>query len=133
MDPIATLAASTVAVLAPYLAKAGEEIAKETGKVAVNKIGVLYEAIRNRFKNKPTAEEALADLETQPNDKDAQAALRHQLKKQMKVDPILTDRLQKLINEIGQDEKAMSFLVQVYGGEVKNIIQISEVDKLIIK
>ncbi len=54
MDPIASLAASVVAVLSPYLAKAGEEFAKEAGKAAANKFGALYQFLKTSFKrNRP--------------------------------------------------------------------------------
>lgn len=82
----ATLAASVVTVLAPYLAKAGEEFAKEVGKTAGGKIGALYQAIKSRFQHHPAASEALIDLEQAPGDEDAQAALRQQLKKILATD-----------------------------------------------
>jgi hypothetical protein len=134
MDPISSLAATAVAALAPYLAKAAEKFAEETGKAAADKIGVLYQALKTRFENKPAAGEALADLEANPNDDDSKAALRRQLTKQMEADPAFKDTVQKLLDDIDKDEKSMSFLVQVYGGHVKNITQIAgKVEKLTIK
>jgi hypothetical protein len=127
---ISTLAASVVAVLAPYLAKAGEEFAKEVGKAAVSKISTLYQAIKDRFQRHTAASESLADLETAPNDQDAQAALRQQLKKQLADDPAFADTLYQLIDQIGQDKQAAAFLTQVYGGEVGQILNIDKVDKL---
>jgi hypothetical protein len=123
MDPIASLAATAVAVLAPYLAEAGKEFAKEAGKKAASKIGALHQTLKTRFKNKPAAKEALADLKANPDNPDAQAALRRQLTKQLNSDPTLKDTLRKLLDDIDQDEKSMSFLVQVYGGTVKAINQ----------
>src|SRR5687768_9415265 len=104
MDPIASLSASAVAVLAPYLAKAGEEFAKVTGKAAAGKIDELYQALKARFNNKPIAKEALADFEAKPEDEDVQAALRLQLKKQMSSDSALVDLLKQLMGEIEQDK-----------------------------
>jgi hypothetical protein len=133
MDPIATLAASAVAALTPYLAKAGEEFAKEAGKAAVAKFSALYQVLKDRFKNKPTAKEALVDLETNPNDEDAQAALRLQLKKQLTADPSFVEALQKLVNDIKEDKETFSFLTQVYGGKVGDIFNIGKVGTLNIK
>src|SRR6185295_10126223 len=121
MDPITSLAATAVAALAPYLAKAGEKFAEETGKAMADKIGILYQALKTRFVDKPAAQEALADLEANPSNEDAKGALRLQLTKQIKADPTFKDTLGELLNDIDKDEKSMSFLVQVYGGKVKNI------------
>jgi hypothetical protein len=134
MDPttVGTLASGIVAILAPYLAKAGEEFAKETGKTASSKIGALYQAIKARFRSHPAAAEALADLEETPDDEDVQAALRLQLKKQMEADQAFTDALRQLLEEIRQDEQAATFLTQVYGGEVGKIINIGQAGEVLI-
>jgi hypothetical protein len=130
MDPNIPLAASAVAVLAPYLAKAGDEFGKETGKAIASKIGALYQALKTRFENKPTAREALADLEANPGNEDAKAALRLQLRKQMNADPTLVDTLRQLLGEIDQDQGSISFLTQVYGGQVTSIGQIGTTSRL---
>jgi hypothetical protein len=132
MDPI-SLAATAVAALAPYLAKASEKFAEETGKAVADKIGALYQVLKTRFEDKPAAKETLTDLEANPSDEDSKAALRRQLTKQMTSDPAFAEDLRKLLNDIDKDEKAMSFLVQVYGGKVKNIAQIGKVDKFVMK
>ena len=130
MDPITSLAASAVAALAPYLAEVGKEFAKETGKAAASKIGVLYQALKTRLKKKPTVKEALADLEANPSNEDAKAALRLQLTKQMNADPTFRDTLRKLLDEIKQDKDSISFLTQVYGGEVGQIINAYHINEI---
>ncbi len=134
MDPTAlgTLAASIVAVLSPYLTKAGEEFAKEAGKAAGSKIGALYQAIKARLQHHPTANEALAELEKAPDDEDTRAALRVQLKKVMAADPAFADGLQKLVDDIGHDQPSATFLTQVYGGEVGKIINIGQAGEVLI-
>lgn len=122
MDPVTSLAATAVAVIAPYLARVGEGFAEETGRAAAAKIGPLYKALKARFQNKPAAQEALEDLESNPMDEDAQTALNLQLKKQMKADSELAETVRKLLEEIDQDKETTSFLTQVYGGEVGQII-----------
>ena len=47
---ISTIAATAIAVLSPYLTKAGEEIAKKSSDVAWKKAGELHQAIKARFK-----------------------------------------------------------------------------------
>ena len=122
MDPITSLAASAVAILAPYLVEAGHEFAKETGKAAGGKIGALYTALKNRFKRKSSGKEALSELEAHPDNEDARAALRLQLTKQLMADKTFADSLRKILAEIDQDKASQSFLTQVYGGEVGQII-----------
>lgn len=135
MDPttIGALASGVVAVLAPYLAKAGEEFAKEVGKAASSKMGDLYQAVKARLHGHPAAAEALTDLEATPDDEDAQAALRLQLKKQMEADRAFADTLRRLLEEIGRDEQMATFLTQVYGGEVGKIINIGQAGEVLIE
>jgi hypothetical protein len=134
MDPkvISALASSIVTVLVPYLAKAGAELAKEIGKMSIEKIGTLYQAIKAHFQSHPAADEALTDMEATPDDEDTQAALRLQLKKQMEADPVFADMLHQLVEEIGQDEQAAAFLSQVYDSKVGILSQVygSEVGKI---
>jgi len=130
MDPIASLATSAIAIISPYLAKAGEEIAEEVGKVAANKIGMLYNALRTNFKNSPPASGALSYLEANPNDKDAQGALRIQLAEQMKTDQSFADTIRKIIDEIDQDKELQTFITKVYGGEVGQIINANHIDSI---
>lgn len=129
MDSIASLAASVIAVLAPYLVNAGQEFAKEGGKAAVGKIDSLYQSIKKRFQRKPTAKESLADLEADPKNQDAQASFRLQLTKQMKEDPRFAEDLQKLVAEIRHDPASISFLTQVYG-KVENLVNADSIGTL---
>lgn len=130
MDPSGSLAASVVAVLSPYLAKAGEEFAKVAGAAAANKFGALYQFLKTRFKKKPAAKEALVDLEANPENEDAKAALRRQLTKQMDADNTFIETLQKLLDEIDQDKESHTFLTQVYGGEVDQIINAHHIETI---
>jgi hypothetical protein len=135
MDPatISALASGAVAALAPYLAKAGEAFAKGIGETASGKIGVLYQTLKNRFRSHPAADESLANLEATPDDEGTRAALRHQLEKEMRADPDLADTLRQLLEEIGQDKKAATFLTQVYGGKVDKIINIDQAEDVHIE
>jgi hypothetical protein len=134
MDPvlIGSLASGVVSVLVPYLAKAGEEFSKEMGKTLGHKIGDIYTAVVKRFQSKPAAAEALADLKATPDDKDAQAAVRLQLKKQMQADLAFADELRQLLGQVEQDEQGASFLTQVYGGQVGKVINIGQADEVTI-
>lgn len=125
---IGALASAVVSILAPYLAKAGEEFAKEVGKSASEKMGAVYEMVKTRFKRRPAAAEALADFEASPEDNDTQAALRLQLKKEMDNDPEFGDELRDQVDKVSHDEQAATFLTQVYGGEVGEIFNIDKLE-----
>ncbi len=92
MDPVSALATTVIGLLTPHLAKTGEAIAKSIGQD-------LSAALRARFKSKPAAQEALDDLEEAPNDADAQAAARLQLKKLLTEDPVFAAQLEKMVQE----------------------------------
>jgi hypothetical protein len=123
---ISAIATAVVAALVPYLSKAGEELAKEAGKSAAERLNSLYESLRKRLQKPSPAAAALDDLAETPQDKDAQAALRLQLRKQMQDDPSLAEALQTHLENIRQDEQTTTFLTQVYGGEVGKIINIGQ-------
>jgi hypothetical protein len=124
MDTIPALAATTVATLAPYLTEAGKEFAKTIGKSAVDKIGVLYQALTNHFRNNNSGQKALADLRSQPEKADVRSILQDELTEQMNSDPTFKNILRKLLDAIDQDDEAMAFLRQIYGSQVKSVSQI---------
>ncbi len=97
MDPT-TLAATAVTLLSPYLAEAGKTAAKKIGESVGDAVPKLYQAIKSRFAKKPTAAEALADLEKTPTDEDLQAAVRVQLKKVLAEDTPFAEQLQRLLD-----------------------------------
>ena len=69
----------------PYLLKAGEKAAEETGKKAVDQSlewgKSLWTKLKLKVEAKPEALEAAQDIAQSPDDQDAQAAFRRQLKK----------------------------------------------------
>ncbi len=95
MSVEATMAASAVAAVVPYLVEAGKEGAKTLGKEAaagaVRVLGWL------RAKLTSGGQEALAKLERTPDDADRQAALRVALKDLLADDQGLRDELSKLL------------------------------------
>jgi hypothetical protein len=99
MDPaaIAALAASASALLAPYLAKAGEALAEKVGETLPENVGKLWDAVRARFKGKPAAEEAANDLAARPDDKKRQAAFEVQMEKALAADPEFAAQVEALL------------------------------------
>jgi Glu-tRNA(Gln) amidotransferase subunit E-like FAD-binding protein len=86
MDPV-TLATTVLAVLTPYLAKAGEKLANNVIDSLPEHAGKLWSALANKFKGKPAAEEAMTDLAKKPEDEDNKAAVRKQIKKAAEEEP----------------------------------------------
>jgi len=103
---VQTLAKEVVTFLAPflpYLVKVGEEAAKEAGKkfgeAAWEQAKALWGKLRPKVEAKPAAQEAVQDAAAAPDDPDAQAALRLQLKKLLAEDQALAEKVAALLRE----------------------------------
>jgi hypothetical protein len=119
MDPatISAIAAAAVGFLSPYLAKAGEAVARKVGED-------VYGAIKTSFEGKTVAQEALSDLEKSPNDTDLQAALRVQLRKLLAEDESFAAQLQGMLQEAGETEAGATIIQQVAGDDAKQFGQV---------
>jgi len=106
MDP--QLPAQLVQFLAPYLSYlvkglklAGQEAAKKLGEKASEQgfdhAKALWEKLRPKVEAKPAALEAVQDAAEHPDDEDALAALRLQLKKLLAEDDSLAQELARLV------------------------------------
>jgi hypothetical protein len=94
------LAQELVAFLAPFLpyltrlgTKAAEEAGKHLGEEAWTTARHVWDALWPTVETKPGPREAVADAAADPDDSDAQAALRHQLKKLLTEEPALAAAL----------------------------------------
>lgn len=97
MDPV-TLAGSAVALVAPYLAEGGKELAKKVGGAAGGRIVKPYDKVKAKLTG--GGAEALADFEKRPEDANNRAALRVQLRKALESDPAFRAELAALVEEI---------------------------------
>ena len=102
MEPISVLAASAVAVITPYLVEAGKAVAKKAGEATWARAEELYSLIKAKFSGHPVAEEALADLEKDPQDEDNQAVLRKQLRKLLETDQAFLEGVRGKVEAIHQ-------------------------------
>ncbi len=89
----------------PYLVKLGEKTVEETapkliGQAAWDKAKDLWEKIRPKVEAKAAGQEAIQNVVAMPDDVDAQAALRVQLKKLLLEDPALLEELQPMAKEV---------------------------------
>jgi len=124
MEP-QTLAQQAVAFLTPflpYLLKAGEKAAEEVGKklgeAAWEKAKALWGKLRPNVEAKPAAREAATDVAANPQDGDAQATLRHQLKKLLAEDETLAAEVARLL----ESEVVQRVLVE-QGAQVRGVEQ----------
>jgi hypothetical protein len=96
---IGELAGSAVALVAPYLAEGGKELAKKVGGDVGDRIVKLYDKVKAKLTG-VAAKEALADLEAKPEDERRKAALELQLEKALGANPGFRDEVAKLVGEI---------------------------------
>ena len=89
--------------LLPYLLKAGEKAAEETGKAVAGQSWEWAKSLWTRLKPtveaKPAALEAAHDVAESPEDEDAQAALRNQLKKLLTEDQSLAEEVSRWLDQ----------------------------------
>ena len=96
---IQRIATAAMALLSPYLTKAGEVLAKEAGEELVEKASALHQAIKAKFKGDAYAEQTLARLEEKPKAKGRQAALREVLAEKLEEDPNFAQVVRRLLKE----------------------------------
>src|ERR1044072_1420972 len=105
MDIVA-LAGSVTTVLAPllpYLLKAGEKAAEETGKTVAGQgwewAKSLWTKLKPKVEAKPEALVAAQEVAQSPEDKDLQAVLRVQLKKLLTEDQSLAEEVGRWLEQ----------------------------------
>jgi hypothetical protein len=124
IDPqIASIAATAVTALVPFLKTGATELAKKLGSSAGERLTALYDRVKARLSS--TGREALADLEQAPDHADSQAALRQQLSKQLAADPSLHAVLAELVEALQSRETAWVLQTSTIIGDHDTNIQIS--------
>lgn len=130
MDP-ATLATSTVALIVPYLAKAGEAIAAKAGQAVwdsfAGKAKALYDGIKAKFAGDEDAATALKQLENKPDSEGRQASLKEVLEGKIQADPTFADMLSQLVAEVKQSGgDTITQTLQICGGLIGKVTQIGK-------
>lgn len=112
--------------LLPYLLKAGEKAAEETGKTVADQslewAKSLWSKLKLKIEAKPAALEAAQDVAQVPEDKDVQAVLRVQLKKLLAEDQSLAEEVSRWLEEgkaAGINVTASGERGVAIGGDVK--------------
>jgi hypothetical protein len=128
MDIVA-LASSLTTVLTPllpYLPKAGETAAEETGKAVAGQswewAKSLWAKLKPKVEAKEAALEAAQDVAESPADEEAQVALRRQLIKLLTTDQSLAEELSRWLDQgkaAGINVSATGERSVAIGGDVK--------------
>ena len=98
MDP-QTIAAMTVNVIGPHLAKAGEALVKEVGQVALDAMKSIYSTVKEALAGDSYAEETLERLEEDPQSESRLTALESLLEERLQADQEFAATLQGLLEE----------------------------------
>jgi hypothetical protein len=134
MDPqLPAQLAQRLAPYLPYLLKgvklAGQEAAKALGEKAgeqgFEQAKALWEKLRPKVEARPAALEAAQDAAAHPDDEDALAALRLQLKKLLAEDQALAQELPRLLSQTrpaGQTVIASGSRSVAIGGNVSGSV-----------
>jgi hypothetical protein len=125
---ISAMATAAIAILAPYLAKAGEEAAKKAGNAAWAKAAELMAVIKTRFKKekdeKPT--KILEGFEKAPEN--SRAEMEAVLEKLLAKDAKFSKTVFKLLKEAEKAGANTEFNVQVFGDQHGDIFNINKVE-----
>ena len=97
----AGMAATAVALVAPYLVEGAKELAKKVGAEAGGRVVKLWDAVKGRLAGK----DALADVEAEPGDQRRWSALEVQLEKTLEADPAFRSELARLIEAIPAEQR----------------------------
>lgn len=98
MEPI-TLATTVINLVAPYLAQAGEVMAKKAGQAAWDRVERLLAAVKSKLAGDSYAEQSMARLEENPQSAGRQSVLAGVLEEKIQDDPAFAQALKKLLTD----------------------------------
>jgi hypothetical protein len=127
MDP-SMIANSVISILAPYLAKTGEEVAKKFGSAAWDKVVELHQTIKDRFaKEKDTyPSQTLKRFEQKPEAR--KESMKEALIEMLKQDQAFAAQLEELLNDTMQASAQTTFTTTVLNSNVDNIYNINQLE-----
>ena len=127
INALASSLTTALVPLLPYLLKAGEKAAEETGKTVAGEswewAKSLWTKLKPKVEAKPAALEAVQDAAQSPEDQDAQAAFRQQLKKLLTEDQLLAEEVNGWLEQgeaAGINVSAAGERSVAIGGNVKS-------------
>jgi len=103
INALASSLTTALVPLLPYLLKAGEKAAEETGKAVAGQSlewgKSLWSKLKSKVEAKPDALEAAQEIAQSPEDQDAQAALRRHLRKLLTEDQSLAEEVSRWLEQ----------------------------------
>lgn len=99
MEPITTLAATTISILTPYVAKGAEEFIKAAGKDVYEKAKKLFAYVKEKLSGNEQAASTINLYEKKPTR--YEAALKEILTEEMEKDKEFKDEVSKQLGELG--------------------------------
>jgi hypothetical protein len=99
MDPV-TIASAALAILGPYLAKAGGKFAEKAGETLAEQAEDLYQLIKRRFASDAYAEQTLTRAEQQPESEGRLAAVQEVLADKMNEDPDFAEAVRRIVDQV---------------------------------
>lgn len=120
---VVEIVSSAVALLAPFLAKAGESAAQEAGKLGLGKVKEIYQAIVKKFSRDQDdyGQQTLKRLEEKPLEESRQRALVDVLREKAEADPGFEKALAELVEDTTQGQPVNQFVTQIFGNVGKNV------------
>ena len=128
MDPI-TIASSAIALLTPYLAKAGEEVSKKAVGAAWEKVTEIHKTIKERLAQEKDKypKETLKRFEKEPNKR--KHAMQETLAEILEKDQAFAKKLVIMLKDADKAGAGTVFNTNVFGGEVGEIINVDTIQQ----
>jgi hypothetical protein len=125
---ISAIVTAAITILSPYLAKAGEEAAKKVGSAAWEKATEIHQAIKARFKKEEDSYPAQTLEQFEKDPEKRKGAMEDVLKEIMEQDTEFSARLLSLLEEADEAGAGAVFNVNIFGGEVGEILSIDKLE-----
>jgi hypothetical protein len=126
MDMVA-MAAAVVTLLAPYCAKMADKVSGLVVDAAVDKVGELYQAVKDNFRGNPVSKAALEGLNL--GDPSTQAEMQNAVEEALKEAPF-AEQIVNLLNAIEQKTGQKNVFNNAFHGNVGKVIQTGPVGTL---
>ncbi|MEL7419894.1 MAG: hypothetical protein AAGK10_15170 [Cyanobacteria bacterium J06555_3] len=126
------IATSAVSIIAPYFAKLIDAGIQKTGENIVDTTANICQSIGNKINsdNDEYAQKTLQRFEEKPSVESRQRALIDILVEKMEDDLEFAEELNQGIENTTKGQDTNQFLINVYGGEVKNIVNIGNSENI---
>jgi hypothetical protein len=96
---IQAISTAAIALLSPYLAKAGGAFAEKAGEKLAEKAGALYQAVRAKFESDAYAKQTLARVEEKPESEGRKATFQEVLSEKLEEDADFAEVVRHLVEE----------------------------------